>query len=81
MTQVVQVVPREREAEGELRLVGAAVEDPVDRLLTAGQVATILCVRAKRVYELGIPAVRISERALRWRRRDVTDWIEARRTT
>lgn len=53
----------------------------VEPLLTAEQVARILGVRAKRVYELGIPAVRISERAIRWRRQDVIDWIEARRTT
>jgi predicted DNA-binding transcriptional regulator AlpA len=48
-------------------------------LLTAHQVGRILGVRPKRVYELGIPAVRISERALRWRQDDLNEWINSRR--
>lgn len=51
----------------------------IEPLLTARQVATILGVRDKRVYELGIPAVRLSEWSLRWRPSDVRDWIERRR--
>ena len=50
-----------------------------DQLLTAAEVARWLNVKPKRVYELGIPTVRISERSLRWRPHDVTRWIEARR--
>ena len=50
-----------------------------NQLLTAKQVAVILGVRSKRVYELGIPAVRISARTLRWRPCDVVEWIEKRR--
>jgi hypothetical protein len=46
--------------------------------LTAAQVARILSVRPKRVYELGIPAVRISEKSLRWRRSDLQTWLEGR---
>ena len=48
------------------------------RLLRAEEVARILNVRPKRVYELGIPAVRISDRAVRWRPSQVQQWIEER---
>ena len=51
-----------------------------ERLLTAADVARILSVRSKRVYELGIPYVRISERAKRWRRSDIDTWINSRRS-
>lgn len=37
-----------------------------EELLTAAEVARIVGVSRKRAYELGIPAVRISERSLRW---------------
>jgi predicted DNA-binding transcriptional regulator AlpA len=50
----------------------------LEPLLTAREVAHILGVRDKRVYELGIPAVRLSERSLRWRPSDVQRWIEER---
>jgi predicted DNA-binding transcriptional regulator AlpA len=52
---------------------------PIERLLTAAEVAGILGVRPKRVYELGIPAVRISERSLRWSRADLEAWIAERK--
>jgi predicted DNA-binding transcriptional regulator AlpA len=52
---------------------------PVEPLLTAADVGRILGVRQKRVYELGIPAVRISERSLRWSRADLANWIAERR--
>ena len=53
-----------------------ASEPPVlEALLTAPQVARIVGVPPKRVYELGIPAVRISERSLRWRPAAVAEWI------
>ncbi len=51
----------------------------LDSLLTAKEVAVILGVRPKRVYELGIPAVRVSARTLRWRPCDVVEWIGKRR--
>ncbi len=47
-------------------------------LLNARDVARMLSVPVKRVYELGIPAVRISTRSLRWRLSDVQKWIEGR---
>jgi predicted DNA-binding transcriptional regulator AlpA len=50
-----------------------------DRLLTAVEVARILGVRPKRVYELGIPAIRISEKSLRWSRSDLQTWLHQRR--
>lgn len=65
-----------------LEVVRDAAEVPTDLepLLTAEQVAHILGVRPKRVYELGIPCVRLSARSLRYRRADVVSWIEGRRT-
>lgn len=53
-------------------------EPPVEELLTVLQVARRLNVRPKRVYELGIPAVRISERSVRWRPAAVAQWIAER---
>ena len=50
-------------------------------LLTATEVARIVGVSTKRIYELGIPAVRISDRALRWRPSTVAAWIESREHT
>jgi predicted DNA-binding transcriptional regulator AlpA len=49
-----------------------------ESLLTASEVARILNVRPKRVYELGIPAIRISPRSLRWRRSTVERWLAER---
>ena len=49
-----------------------------ESLLIAKDVARILSVPIKRVYELGIPAVRISARSLRWRLSDIQHWIEGR---
>jgi predicted DNA-binding transcriptional regulator AlpA len=50
----------------------------LEPLLTAADVARILGVRPKRVYELGIPAVRLSEKCLRWRGSDVQAWLQDR---
>ncbi len=49
-----------------------------ESLLTVKDVARMLKVPFKRVYELGIPAVRLSARSLRWRKSDVQQWIERR---
>ena len=49
-----------------------------NHLLTAKEVAVILGVRPKRVYELGIPTVRISARQLRWRPSALQQWIASR---
>jgi len=54
---------------------------PGERLLRAADVAAILSVPTKRVYELGIPAVRLSSRCLRWRCSDVECWVEERRAS
>ena len=51
----------------------------VEVLLTAAAVASWLGVSRGRVYELEIPRVRISKRSIRFRRCDVTDFIENRR--
>jgi predicted DNA-binding transcriptional regulator AlpA len=66
--KVLELTPRQTDA-------GSA---PLEPLLTAVEVARILGVRPKRVYELGIPAVRISEKSLRWRRSAVQWWLDAR---
>ncbi len=50
----------------------------IEPLLTAAEVGRILGVRPKRVYELGIPAVKISGRALRWRPSQLAAWIQER---
>lgn len=55
--------------------IGGTVAEP---LLTVKDVARILSVPVKRVYELGIPAVRLSARSLRWRLLDVQQWIDRR---
>jgi predicted DNA-binding transcriptional regulator AlpA len=70
--------PRASEGErlDEYRRAEAGVDE---QLLTAREVAAFIGVNGKRVYELGIPAIRISERSLRWKRRDVLKWIEERR--
>jgi predicted DNA-binding transcriptional regulator AlpA len=47
-------------------------------LLTADEVAEILHVDRKRIYELPIPAVRLSPRTLRYRTDDVNEFIRAR---
>ena len=45
--------------------------------MSASEVAERLNVRVKRVYELGIPSVRISPRTIRWQRATVEAWIAA----
>ena len=57
---------------------GAGEASGPERLLTAKEVAAIVGVSPKRLYELGIPAVRISDRALRWRPSTVAAWIASR---
>ena len=51
-----------------------------NQLLTAKEVAEMLAVRVKRVYELDIPFVQLSARSIRWRSVDVLAWIERRMT-
>ena len=61
-----------------LKLVEPTTTAGVEHLLNAKQVAEIIGVRPKRVYELGIPSVRVSERQLRWRPEAVQRWITER---
>lgn len=53
--------------------------DP-DQLLTAKELAPLLRVRVKRVYELNLPTVRLTSRSIRYRVRDVQAWL-AKRTS
>jgi predicted DNA-binding transcriptional regulator AlpA len=64
-----------------VRLVpsSAGEGEPVDELLDARDVSALLKVRLKRVYELGIPTVRVGPRTLRWRRTDLEAWVSERR--
>ena len=50
-----------------------------DQLLTARQVAALVGVNLKRVYDLSIPVIRISVRSVRWKWEDVLAWINERR--
>lgn len=83
MTQIVS--PRSSARAGglgapALRLSAApASAAPLEPLLTAAEVAKVLGVRPKRVYELGIPAVRLSVKTLRWRLSDLEAWLDQRR--
>jgi predicted DNA-binding transcriptional regulator AlpA len=47
--------------------------------LTASQVAGMLGIPRKRVYELDIPAIQLSPRTLRWLPQDVLEWRNKRR--
>lgn len=51
--------------------------DP-EPLLTAKQVAGMLQVPSKTIYDLAIPRVRIGTRRLRWRPSDVRAFIQSR---
>jgi predicted DNA-binding transcriptional regulator AlpA len=72
-------LPRAPSAGDRLHGYGRSEVAVDEQLLTAREVAAFIGVNEKRVYELGIPAIRISERSLRWRRTDVLQWIEERR--
>jgi len=54
--------------------------DP-ERLLAAREVAEILQVPAKSVYELPIPRVRVGKRRIRWRPADLREFIHGRTET
>lgn len=60
----------------DLGLVGDGYD--VEPLLTAADVAAILKVPVKSVYELPIPRVKISSRIIRWRPQEVQQFIERR---
>lgn len=47
-------------------------------LLRVQEVAAVLNVRVKRVYELPIRQVRLGRRSIRWRPSDLRDFIERR---
>ncbi|MBA3894318.1 MAG: helix-turn-helix domain-containing protein [Gemmatimonadales bacterium] len=55
-----------------------SASEALEPLLTAAEVARLLGVRPKRVYELAIPAVRLSAKSLRWRPSVVQAWLESR---
>ncbi len=63
-----------------MRRDGARPASDLEPLLTAEEVAGILGVRTKRVYELGIPCLRLSARSIRYRPAAVAAWLESRRT-
>jgi predicted DNA-binding transcriptional regulator AlpA len=51
------------------------------KLLTAQQVAACLHISSKKVYDLPIPKIYLSERRVRWLERDVVAYIQDRRRT
>jgi predicted DNA-binding transcriptional regulator AlpA len=69
------VKPGPEKPEHAARQAGDPALEP---LLTAADVAKVLGVRPKRVYELAIPAVKLSERSLRWRPSQLAAWIHER---
>lgn len=54
--------------------------DSASELLTAKDVARLLNISIKRVYELEIPQVRLSAKTIRWRQSDLVTFIKRRRT-
>jgi predicted DNA-binding transcriptional regulator AlpA len=64
------------QAIADLGLVGDGYD--VEPLLTAADVAAILKVPVKSVYELPIPRVKISRRRIRWQPQEVLQFIERR---
>ncbi len=67
-----------QEEERRPDLVGDG-HDPIP-LLKAEEVANILRVPEKSVYDLPIPRVKVSERRIRWRPSSVEEFIEERTT-
>lgn len=65
----------------ELAVIRDMATGETEWLLTAAEVAKVLRIRSKRVYELDIPCVRISVRTLRWRVSDLARWIDSRGTS
>ena len=57
-------------------LVGDSYD--VEPLLTADELAGILRLPAKAVYELPLPRVRLGPRRIRWRPADVREFIKRR---
>ena len=51
--------------------------DP-EPLLTAEQVADLLRLPVKSVYDLGIPRIRLGKRRVRWRPADVSAFVNRR---
>jgi len=60
-----------------LRLEPSTGSEP-DPLLTQAAVATWLRIKPRQVERLGVPAVRLGHRTLRYRRSDVERWLAAR---
>ena len=56
--------------------IGDGLDEEV--LLRASDVALLLQVSVKRVYELPIKRVRISRRSVRWRSADLREFVERR---
>jgi hypothetical protein len=58
--------------------VSSAAPPSADVLLTQGEVASWLKVKPRQVERLGVPAVRLGHRTLRYRRSDVERWLAER---
>lgn len=50
--------------------------DRLTSLLTALEVAALLGIRPKRVYELPIPRVRLGTKTIRWRMKDIQTYVD-----
>lgn len=59
---------------------GRTSDRELERLLSAPEVARLLDLRPKRVYEVvGYLAVRLAPRTLRWRPSDIEAWLRGRK--
>jgi predicted DNA-binding transcriptional regulator AlpA len=64
----------------ELRGVGEVLAGG-EALLKAEQVAQMLNLRTKRVYELDLPTVKLGRKTYRYRLSDVVEYVKARSTS
>ena len=74
---MIDFAPRSQRPAGEK---GPAADRELEALLSAPEVARVLDLRPKRVYEVvGHLAVRLAPRTLRWRASDIESWLRARK--
>lgn len=68
-----------RAPEGDaIGALAPVVDVSPDAFLTQAQVAALLQVRPRQVQRLGVTAVRLGHRTLRYRRSDVERWLAER---
>ena len=61
-----------------LHMTPGGANNAVDPLLTVSDIAQILKLKPKQVYGLKIPCIRVSRRAMRFRRSEFEAWLAKR---